>query len=236
MINFRQKLGSTLLSTISLVLVFLIIQSFQWGFVQLGAYISDFEGQIVWNDFGPVATSDSWNFQQVLWIYFFPFAGFLLFYILLDLFPRHPFKLANWILLTYAWTFLLVFLMVFFMPLMEIIQHKGIYYVLNWLSFSRLEQMLFGIILLLFSIFKLFRISELFSTSLIIPSFQLVEKKQITSQLLYLWFIPFFILSLIIFIASDLSIPFPINYFLLGIVIVLFINTWVIRLYNVIVK
>ena len=236
MIKHRQKLGITLLSTISLLLVFLIIQFFQWGFVQLGAYISDFDGKIVWSAFGLVVNSESWNFQQIIWIYFFPLAGFLLLYILLDLFPRYPVKMAKWILLTYAWAFLLVFLMVFFMPLMEIIQRKGIYHVLNWLSFSRLEQMFFGIILLLFFIFKMFRISTLFSTSLIIPSFQLVEKKQITSQLLYLWLIPFMILCLIVFITSNLSFPFPINYFLFGIVIVLFINTWVIRLYNVIVK
>ena len=236
MFSLKQKWGLTLMSTLSLLIVFFLIQLLQWFFVQLGAYISGFDGQIVWRAFTSVATSESWNFRQVIGMYFFPFVGFLLFYILLEMFQRHPRKMANWILLTYAWAFLLVLVMALFMPLMEIIKRQGIYHALNWLSFSRLEQLIFGVILAIFFIFKMFRISVLFSTSLQLPSFQFVEKRQITNQLLYLWFIPFVILAIIVFLFSDLSIPSPINYFLAGIVIALFVNTWVIRLYNVIVK
>ena len=236
MISLKQKWALALLSTVSLLLVFFLIQFFQWCFMQLGAYISDFEGQVIWNKFAITATSETWNFEQVMWIYLSPFAGFLVLYILLNLFPRHPLKMANWILLTYAWAFLLVLLMVFFMPITEIIQRQGIYHALNWLYFSRIEQAVVVIIVFFFLMFKLFSISALFSTSLKLPSFQMLEKKQIANQLLYLWYIPLFILSLIVFLASDLSIPFPVNYFLSGIAITLFINIWVIRLYNVIVK
>ena len=236
MIKLRQKWELALLSTISLLPLFVLIQFLQWCFMQLGAYISDFEGQVIWNKFTIVATSETWNFEQVMWIYLSSFAGFLVLYIFLNLFPKQPFKMANWIMLNYAWAFLLVLLMVFFMPIIEIIHRQGIYHALNWLSFSRHEQAFVVIVLFFFLIYKLFRISTLFSTSLKLPSFQMLEKKQIGNQLLYLWYLPFLILSLMVFTVSGFSIPFPVNYFLVGIATILFINSWIIRLYNVIVK
>jgi len=225
----------TLLSTLSLISVFAIIQLLQYSFVHFAAYISDFEGEIVWNYFTTTVNTESWSFKQVILMYLSPFASFLFLFILLNFLPKAKQKNNTWLLFIYNWAYLLLLLKVFFMPIFEIINHKGIYHALNWLYFSRTEQFLFGIIMLLFFAFRIFRTASFFSRSLILPPYKFLKRKQIIAQLPFLWFIPFAVLVLFVFILSNRNFVFPFNYFLTGLLFSLLINTWLISRYDVIV-
>jgi hypothetical protein len=134
------------------------------------------------------------------------------------------------------WAYLLILVMVFFNPLLEIISHKGIYHPLNWLYVDRSIQLVIGIILWIFLIFRMFRIASYFSLNLIVPIDKHISSKQTTSQLIYLWLIPFLLFSFFIFITTNFTFLKPDLQLLSGILILLLINTWLIRRYQVIVN
>ena len=226
----------TLLSTISLLGVFIVMQILQHGFISVAAYLSDFNGEIMWNALRTIISSESWSYKQVILLYLSPFVSFLFLFILLNFLPKAKLKENNWVSLLYSWAYLLLLLKVFLIPVFEIINHKGIYHALNWMYFNKFEKLLFGIIVVLVFMFRIFRTASLFSKCLILPSNKFLKKKQIITQLPFLWFVPFTILVLFVFLLSEGNFVFPFNYFLFSLLFSLLINTWLISRYDVIVK
>jgi len=236
MISLRQKLNMAFISTLSLVFVFGVMQLLQWCFVFLGASFSGFEGQFVWEGFTIKINSTQWNMAEVLWIYLFPYFGFIIAYFILNLQRKHPINKPNWALMILNWAYLLIVIQVFFLPLWEIINYKGIYHALLWLNFSRWEQFVFGAFMMMIFIFRNFRVSSIFSSSLILPSNKFIRRSQILPQLIFLWLIPFLALSVFVFLGSGFVFSYPNNYFLSGILMVLIINVPLITKYEVIIK
>jgi len=235
MINSSQKLAITLKSLLSLIFAFAVVQLLQRGFISLGAYISDFNGQLLWRDFVFSASSDKWSLSQVLWIYLFPYIGFLVIYIVIFLRRSHPIKIPQRLLLVYGWAYMIILALVFFLPLWEILNRKGIYFALEWINFTSVEQVVLGILLMLFFIIRVFRFSSIFSTSLILPSNQFINPHQIIGQIPFLWYIPFLFFAVCVVLISGLMLTYPNNYLLGGIFIAIILNTPIITKYKVIV-
>lgn len=226
----------TLTSVLSLLFAFAALILLNWCSTLFGVYISGFEGVVEWEGMSALALSDTWNLSQVLWIYLFPYLVYIAIYFLLDRLRRHFFNMPSWILLPTSWAYLAILLWVFFTPFLEILNQKGIYYALNWLNMSRLVQYIFGIGLWIFLFYRSFSIARLFSRSLVVPADKITTASMITRQLPFLWYIPFLILIIIIFLVQGIT---PFNsyfYFLIGIFLLILVNTWLIRRYEVIVK
>lgn len=236
MISYRQKLILTTQSSLWLLVAFATLFIFRWALLQFGVYVSDFEGHLELKGLEFIISSDTWNWMQVLWIYLFPYIGLLFVYVAISKHRKYPSKYPTWLLLLHSWTYLLTLVLVFFNPLLEIIYREGLYHALNWLHINRTFQLIFGIVLWIYLIFRMFRIASLFSVYLFIPSTKLTTPKQITPQLIYLWYIPFLILSLFILLVSNFIFLRSGIYLLSGMLVLLLVNTWLIRRYNVIVK
>lgn len=236
MISHRQKLILTTQSSLWLLVAIASLFIFRWALLQFGVYISGFEGSIELKGIEFIISSDTWNWAQVLWIYLFPYVGLLVVYVAICRNKKYPSKYPTWLLLLHSWSYLLTLVFVFFNPLLEIIYREGIYHALNWLHINRTFQLIFGIIMWIYLIFRMFRVASLFSVNLFIPSTKLTTPKHITPQLPYLWYIPFLILGLFIFLVSNsILLSSSIN-LLSGMLVLLLVNTWLIRRYNVIVK
>jgi len=186
----------TVISSLSLLSVFVVIQF-------------AFDGKIDWNYFTPIVNAESWSFKQVILMYLSSFVSLLFLFILLNFLPKTKLKENNWVSLLYSWAYLLLLLKVFLMPIFEIINHKGIYHALNWMYFNRFEKLLFGIILIFVFSFRIFRTAAFFSKSLILPPYKFLRKQQIIAQLPFLWFIPFAVLTLFVFLLSTGNFIFP---------------------------
>ena len=245
MISNMQKLRMITVSTLSLIVVFLVIIFTQWALIQLGAYMNGFEGQIVFKFLSSTANAESWNKTQVMWIYLVPYLVLVILYISLKWHRNYPVTLPSWLQLIQSWIYLLILLFVFFMPLVDILNKQGLYHALNWLHISRLIQFVFGIAMWLIFIYKAFHVSALFSTSLQLPSPKTNndwrtnfsrESKQILIQLPFLWYLPLVLLTIMIYILSGFTLYVDSVYFLTGMLFILLINTWFIQRYNVIVK
>ena len=245
MISNMQKLRMITVSTLSLIVVFLVIIFTQWALIQLGAYMNGFEGQIVFKFLSSTGSAESWKRTQVMWIFLGPYLGLVVLYFILRWQRNYPVKLPPWLQLIQSWSYFIILLFVFFMPLVDIIYKQGLYHALNWLHISRLLQFVFGIAMWLIFIYKAFHVSVLFSTSLQLPSPKINndwrtnfsrDSKQILIQLLFLWYIPVVILSILIYILSAFTLSPIYLYFFSGMLFLLLINTWIIQRYNVIVK
>lgn len=235
MISNSQKWRFAIVSTLTLSLLLAILFILKWCLIQIGVYISGFEGQIVINYFKIDALSDNWNLSQVLWIYLFPYVSIIIIYFVINWRPQHPIKISFFLLFMRSWAYLLIILLVFFMPIYEILSRQGIYFALNWLYINHTFQLLFGVIMLIYLFVRAFRIATLFSAALIIPSDNIAIKNQTTIQLIFILYIPLAIISLIIFVGLKASLFSAASYFLLGMLILIFINTLLIRRYNVII-
>ena len=245
MISNMQKLRMSTVSTISLIVVFLAILIVQWALMHLGAYMSGFEGQIVFKFLSSTANAESWKRTQVMWIFLGPYLGLVVFYFIIRWQRNYPVKLPPWLQLIQSWSYFIILLFVFFMPLVDIIYKQGLYHALNWLHISRLLQFVFGIAMWLIFIYKAFHVSALFSTSLHLPSPKTNndwctnfsrDSKQILIQLPFLWYLPLVLLTIMIYILSGFILSVDYVYFLAGMLYILLINTWFIQRYNVIVK
>ena len=223
-------------SILFLVFTFATMVMLQWVSMHIGADISGFDGSIVLEGLTPIAASEIWTRSQVLWIYLMPYGVFVVIFILVAWQRRYPTELRPWLQLLQSWSYVVLLLTVFFMPLWEILNQYGIYHALNWLPIDRAIQLIFGIIMWIILFTRVLHISVLFSTSLQIPSSKVINPKQIMIQLPFLWYIPLIILISIIYLLSNFTIPFIYQYFLSGMAIILFVNTWLISRYTVIVK
>jgi len=240
-----QQLWRSIASSVSLIITFLIIIIFYWALMHIGAYISNLDGQVLFKFLLPTASAESWNKTQVMWIYLVPYLVLVILYISLKWHRNYPVTLPSWLQLIQNWTYLLIMLFVFFMPLVDIINKQGLYHALNWLHINRLIQFAFGVAMWLIFIYKAFHVSVLFSTSLQLPSPKTNndwranfsrDPKQILIQLLFLWYIPVVVLSILIYILSAFTLSPIYLYFFSGMLFLLLINTWIIQRYNVIVK
>lgn len=226
----------TIQSAISLIAVYFMLLTFQWTIMLLGAWVSGFEGQISFETMSPIASAELWTKQQVFWIYFMPYIGLIGLYLIIRWQRRYPISIPAWIQLLQSWTYLLILLFVFFIPLVDIINKQGLYHALNWLHISRLIQFLFGVALLMIFVYKAFHVVVLFSTSLQLSSKIITQPKQILHQLPFLWYLPVVFLTIIIYLLSNFTLSANSLYFLSGMLFLLFVNTWYIQRYNVIVK
>ena len=223
-------------STLFLVFAFAALVFLQLATMQTGAYVSGFEGLIILEGITTIAVSNLWYKSQVMWIYLMPYGVFVMIFTLVAWQRRYPTEIPMWVQLLQSWTYVVLLLTVFFMPLWEILNQRGIYYALNWLHIDMLLQFAFGIFMWLILLTRVLHISILFSTSLIIPPSKTIIPKQIMIQLPFLWYIPLLILIGIIYLLSNFIIPEAYMYFLGGMVFILLVNTGLISRYSVIVK
>lgn len=221
-------------STISLSFAFFLLLLFNWLLKSIGAFTSQFSGTITWEGIIVKTTSDSWQLSQVLWIYLFPYSGFVFAYFIVS--HRRMLFLKRYISvnLLYAWLYALLMISVYFIPLCEIINHTGIYYVLSWLYISRSEQYLLGIILMILFLYRVLRISPVFSSALDVNSKVLLIPMIILKQIPFLLYIPFLILCMLLIISST-DFSFQQNCLLIGLLFTIIVNTSLMLSYKVII-
>lgn len=232
----QQKLMLVFTSFINLLLASVALQISLWMLVTLGSLVTGFNGRIEWDILVFYAFSDNWTRLQVLGLYLFPYLALFSIFIALSF---NGMKLKHMYLkfrLFYSWLLLLLIVWLFFLPFWEILYRHNIYFALDWLYFDRKEQYLFSLLTLIGYVYYLFRVSPPFSLCLDLPTYQFIKPDKIKPLLLYLWYIPFLISSLIIFIITGMTILFPAYYVLAGIIITMFINTIYISGYRVIVE
>ncbi len=234
--NNGSKYFLTVQSTWVLLIVLFCLFSLKWILVNIGAWVSDFEGELkIGDDLLPVAVSEYWNWRHVLWIYLFPYIGFVVIYTFLSLQRRISFNISRWLLLLRGWAFLLIIIIVFFMPLLEIMSKQGIYYALSWLYIDRSIQFIIGTLLWFYFMIRVFRVSSLFSSCMIIPHTRITSPSFITNQLIYLWYLPVLIVTVIKLVVTKFALYSESNFLVAGILLIILTNTWLIRKYKVIV-
>jgi len=221
-------------STLSLLLAWAFIQILQGGLLATGAFLSNFTGHIEWHLFIFNITAQQWHLKQVISLFLFP--EIILLIILLPI--RHnPTRNQPEILrLFLGWTFLLILVKALWLPLWEIMHHKGIYYALSWLWLSPIYQYILGVVFIVGFLLIIFRISAVFSRVLRIRPNQFLKSRDILPQLIYIWYLPFLILLSVIFLISGMQVLFPNNYLMGGVAFALLVNTPYISSYKVIVK
>lgn len=231
----RQHLKLGLMSAVSLIGVASIMLLIKWGLMISGATISGSQIQIAWVEAKPIANSSNWDLRQVLWVYLFPYIG--LFVIFLILSSRKFFRrITNtWFQLTYGWAYLVFLLVVFYMPLIEFLLERDLYHAFNWLHISSPFQIVIGLVLFLFFILKGFRVSQFFSVSLDIPE-DIVSPSSIMGVLPFLWYIPILILGFLVYFVFGENNSNMYCFVLLGLFVNVFLNTFLVRKYDVIVK
>jgi len=235
MTNLKRYLKLALNSTINLIVAGIGLHMLLWISVSLGAYISGFDGQIVWKPFIYYARAIHWSRFQVMALYLFPYLVLLVVFILLSfkwIFFRNYSRATRY---TYAWLFFFIILWIFFLPIWDVYNKHGFYYALSWFGFSRLEQYLFGLITFLGYLYYLFHLSLFFSLCLDVPVNKFLNKRQIVNQLVYIWYLPVIIFTLLIYVVSGMKVLYPVNYFLIGIFVTTLINLPYIIRYRVII-
>ncbi len=223
-------------STLSLLLAWAFIRILQGGLLATGAFLSNFKGHIEWHSFIFNITAQQWHLKQVISLFLFPEVIFLLLIILLPIRHNPTRNIPEILRLFLGWTFLLILVIALWLPLWEIMQHKGIYYALSWLWLSRIYQYLIGILLMIGFLLTIFRVSVIFSRVLRIRPNQFLKRRDLLFQLIYIWFIPFVVLSLLTLVLSGMKLLFPNICLLVGIAVALLLNTPYISSYKVIVK
>ncbi len=231
----KQMLVMALKSTTGLVGALFILLVFQWVLKSLGAWISDFPGVLQWEGVNIKASSNAYQLKHVLWIYLFPYIGFVIAYFIISFKRRFPSMKPTWCHLIYAWTYSLLLISVFFLPLCEIVHRTGLYYALSWMYVNRLGQFLFGIVLILFFLVRIFRVSSVFSSNLSVDSGLFLKPAIIIKQVVFLWYIPYILLLVLVIIIAP-GFHLCNNCLQLGIIFALIVNTPLIVNYKVIVK
>ena len=236
MINIKQKIIATISSALALALIHFTLNIVQWFIMRLGASFSGFEGDIVYNTFNSMAWSEEWTLMQVLWIYLAPWLGLFFIYSGVNWRRKYPTSIKTTLQLVQSWAFALLLLQVFFMPLVDILTKKGVYHALNWLHIDYFIQIVVGIMMWLYFIFKVTNVSALFSTILDLPKKKPIKPKQILFQLPAIWYIPILFLTFVVYLSSNYSLPTNFHYYLYGLIFIVIVNTLVISRYDVIVK
>jgi len=230
------KWKTVLYSTGSLLLAIVTVNFLLWLAVLFGNYISGFDGEIYWELLTFRAFSKNWTRLQVVSFYLLPYIFFLIIFFIIHSKKNLFRKTGTFGKLFYSWLFLILQILVLFLPFFEILNRKGIYYALIWLKFTKTDLLIYIFLTLAFYFLTLFRNSANFSFSLSLPEGKVLQKKQISIQIIFLWFIPFFIISFLILFITAFNIHFPVNYLLIGILLTLLLNTPYITTYNVLVK
>ena len=153
------NLRKMLFSTLSVTSVFIALNLVRWFIMELGAYLSKFDGYVIWSMSHIKATSDHWSWIQVMWLYFAPYIALLFLFAIIKWMRKHPSSIPPWLQLIQSWTFLILIVYVFFMPLVDVLTKKEIYHALNWFGIERIWQIIFGILMFLFFIYKAFNTS-----------------------------------------------------------------------------
>lgn len=216
--------------------MFFVLNLFRWMIMSIGAHFSGFQGNIVLGVTNITAVSEHWTWSQVIWLYLAPYLAMLLLYAGINWSRKFPVTIPRWLQFIQSWAFILLLLNVFFMPMIEILTVRGLYHAFNWLGINRYLQFLFGIMMLLFFIYRSFNLSSLTSTLLTIPDNKLITPKKVLIQLPYIWYLPITFLVVVVFLSSNYLFPTNFNYFLYGLLFIVTINTLVISRYDVIVK
>lgn len=225
-----------LVSTLSLLIVSGLLNLVSWLTMVFGAYMSDFDGEIIWNISHITASSVHWSWNQVMWIYLAPYIALLFLFAIIKWKRKYPTSIHIFLQSFQSWAFLLLISYLFFMPMVDIVTKQGIYHVLNWLGIASYLQIIIGILLLMYFIVSSFNVSTLFSTQLEVPMDKLITTKQVMVQLPLIWYIPIALLTAVVYLLSSYSFPPSFIYFLSGTTFIILVNTWLISRYNVIVK
>ncbi len=236
MLKAQQKTALAIQSSLALILAYAVFYFFQWAVVEVGASFSGFKGTIVWDMGSFSARADHWNGIQIIALYLVPEVFFLLVLLLFSFKPKFPVKWSKSVLFFYGWFYVLLLVRVFFVPLREIVGKEGFYYALEWLYFYRWEQMLLVVIFIILLMVSMFNVSSVFSVGFIVSTGKFLKPKDILPQLLYVWYIPLSILTIIIFVFSALHFLSSCITLLMGILFLMAVNTPVVVRYEVIVK
>ncbi len=236
MLKAQQKIALAIQSFLALMLAYTVFYFFQWAIVEIGAYLSGFNGTIVWNMCSFSARAGKWSRLQVMALYLSPVMVFFLIFLVFSFKPKFPVKWSKLVLFFYGWFYVLLLVRIFFVPLWEIVGKEGVYYALEWLRFYRPEQLFLAVILAILFIISLFNVSSLFSAGFIVSTGKFLKPKDIFPQLPYVWYIPLSILTIIIFVFSDLHFLPSCITLLMGILFLMAVNTPVVVRYQVLVK
>jgi hypothetical protein len=224
-----------LASTLSIMLMFFVLNLLKLLIMEVGANISGFDGDIIWCITNTTAVSDDWSWSQVMWLYFAPYLLLFFLYIGINWRQKLPIVIPPWLQMIQSWAYVLILMYVFFMPLIEVIYKYGVYHSLNWMGVDRYLQIIISSLLSLYFIYKALNVSKLFSTLLKVPIYEYIKPKQILCKLPYIWYIPFAFLFIIVLHFSNYSLPMSFNYFVIGLSYMIIVNTWLISRYDVIV-
>jgi hypothetical protein len=233
-INEKQLLKLTIRSTFFLIIAFFILFFFEWSLKFTGAWLSGFDGIFYIKNFNIEANCTDWKQKHVLWIYLFPYLSIVFIYYVLFKKHRLTLKINRHLHLLFSWMSTLLLVYVFFKPFCDVLNRSGIFYAFSWMYINRIIQIAIGIILFILFLINGFKISSLFSSTLFVPNI-VSDKILIIKQIIFLWFIPYFILlSFVKYFSADFS--FCSNCLLSGLLITLIINSPLISSYKVIVK
>jgi len=236
MMKKKSHIKTLILSSLSLLLAYTGLLFIIYSLVSIVSYFTDFEGVISLDFFGVIANAQNWNIYQVLAVYLLPFLIFLTINSFLRKLHKFPKDYSNFTLLVYSWLYCLNLILLFFMPIWDVINKSGIYYALSWLNFTLLEQYVFGILMLFIFLYKIFHISSVFSSALPLDNSNFIQSKQIMSFLPFIWYFPVLIFSLLIFLLAPNPFNHPIIVFMGGLYFCIILNTFLIIRYRVIVK
>jgi len=236
MMKKKSHIKMLMLSSLSLILAYTGLLFIIYSLVSIASYITGFEGVISLDFFGVKANAQNWNIYQVLAIYLLPFLIFLSINSFLRKLHKFPKEYSNFTMLFYSWLYCLNLILLFFIPIWDVINKSGIYYALSWLNFTLLEQYFFGIIMMFIFLYKMFQISSVFSSALALDNSNFIQSKQIMSFLPFIWYIPVLIFSLLIFLLSPNPFNYPIIVIMGGLYFCIILNSFVIIRYRVIVK
>jgi hypothetical protein len=233
--NGKQKIRMVFVSTGSLLAAFALLQLTEWAFVNLCASLSGFRGDVVWHAFAFYARNNHGN-QQFVSLYLYPEMLFFLLFLALSLGKNTLTGKFRGFSIVYAWLFLIFLLKALFFPFWQILYKTGIYYAFSWLGFSWPMQYAIGFFLLGIFIYYGFKVSSLFSFGIHLGKRPFLKPKDILSQLIFIWLIPFLIFSLVLVFVAEGNFTLSVIYWLAGVAGTLLINVPVISWYQVIVK
>jgi len=205
--------------------------------MEVGAWWSEIQGTIHWENSIPVAGATNWHTKQVLAVYLFPYLGEWIGLLLVYRILKYHTGWSAFPKLLVYWMFTFLLIQVFYTPLVDILFHKSLYYALAWLWIPYPVQVAGGIGLMLFFVFVMFRIARLFSSSLKISvnSEPMEIKRKITCDILYLWYAPILVLIASILITNLGQLTYTHGCFFTGMAVTFLSNTWLIRKYRVVV-
>jgi len=198
MINIKSSIYRLIISTITLLVVFFSMILLKYLLMLIGGLISGFQGSFSLNNLLISVANEQWTKAEVLWVYLMPYAGYLLIYILLSHSRKFPIKLSLSFQFLQSWAYVMLIIFVFVMPLLEIINKSGIYFPLIWMQTNYIIQVVFGIVLMIFFLYRSVNVSQLFSTTLSLKNPNKPSKKEIFNQLIFMWFSPMILLAAIV--------------------------------------